>query len=160
MAGSEKYYAPYLSDSDTGYTSDTSDTSTSSSQSRSSWSTGEETSVRGRALSPPNFRQFASGLQLTQAAAPSFSTEEKVLNRRGGNLQMSPVDYQREKLDNLYVKKDASGADLEKTIDFSKQTITSIVMLDSRDRDKKIFLQPTNVTLRLPRPYKNITNFK
>ncbi len=160
MAGSEKYYAPYLSDSDTGYTSDTSDTSTSSSQSRSSWSTGEETSVRGRALNPPNFRQFASGLQLTQAASPSFSTEEKVLNRRVSGLQMSPVDYQREKLDNLYLKKDASGADIEKTIDFSKQTITSIVMLDSRDRDKKIFLQPTNVTLRLPRPYKNITNFQ
>ncbi len=160
MAGSEKYYAPYLSDSDTGYTSDTSDTSTSSSQSRSSWSTGEETSVRGHALNPPNFRQFASGLQLTQASSPSFTVEEKVLNRRGGNLQMSPVDYQREKLDNLYLKKDASGADLEKTIDFSKQTITSIVMLDSRDRDKKIFLQPTNVTLRLPRPYKNITNFQ
>ncbi len=153
MQRSEKYYAPYLSDSDTGYSSDTSDTTNTSSESDAS-------EVRGHALDAPNFRQFASGLQLTQAASPSFNTEETILNRRIAGLPMAPIDYQRESLTNLNVKKDPSGADIEKTIDFSKQTVTSIVMLDSRDRDKKIYPQPTNVTLRLPRPYKNITNFQ
>ena len=33
-------------------------------------------------------------------------------------------------------------------------------MLDSRDRDRNVFIQPTNVTLRLPRVYSNLTNFQ
>ncbi len=155
MSRSEKYYAPYLSDSDTGYTSDTSTTSSSSSLSSDSG-----TSEESGGLQPPDFRQFASGLQLTKAVSTSLSQTEQVLNRKISGLQMAPFNAQREKLDNLYIKKDVSGADIEKTIDFSKQTVTSIVMLDSRDRDKKIYPQPTNLTLRLPRPYKSVTNFQ
>jgi hypothetical protein len=33
-------------------------------------------------------------------------------------------------------------------------------MIDSTDRDRNVFPQPTNVTLRLPRVYSNITNFQ
>jgi hypothetical protein len=33
-------------------------------------------------------------------------------------------------------------------------------MLSSTDRDRNVFVQPTNVTLRLPRVYSNVTNFQ
>jgi hypothetical protein len=170
MSKPEKYYAPYLSDSDTGYSSDSSEgsdiTTTSSGSERSGFErsgferSGSEPSVRGQALNPPNFRQFASELQLTQASAPSFTSEETVYNRKPTGLQMAVFDAPRESLSNLYIQKDPSGTDIEKTIEFPKQNITSIVMLDSRDRDIKVFPQPTNMSLRLPRPYKNVTNFQ
>lgn len=161
MQKGDKYYAPYLSDSDTGYSSDTSDSSGGTDDSEvSEGSTGTETSIEAQALNGPDYREFASALQLTQAAAPSFTELETVTNRKQGGLNMAPYTFARDNLDALYVKKDPSGADIEKTIDFAKQTITSIIMLDSRDRDKKIYPQPTNLTLRLPRPYKNITNFQ
>jgi len=54
------------------------------------------------------------------------------------------------------IQKDASGAELKS----SSQTINSIIMLDSRDRDRNVFVQPTNVTLRLPRVYSNVTSFQ
>lgn len=56
--------------------------------------------------------------------------------------------------------KDLSGAPVvatEKSITFDKQTVPSIVMLDSTNRDKSVFPQPTNVSLLLPRTYRNIT---
>jgi len=41
----------------------------------------------------------------------------------------------------------------------STKSITNVVMLDSINRDTQAYPQPTNVTLRLPRTYKNITGF-
>jgi len=41
----------------------------------------------------------------------------------------------------------------------TSQTITSVVMIESIDRDIVAFPQPTNLTLRLPRIYKNVTGF-
>jgi hypothetical protein len=41
----------------------------------------------------------------------------------------------------------------------SSQTITSVIMIESIDRDTSAFPQPTNLTLRLPRIYKNVTGF-
>jgi hypothetical protein len=52
--------------------------------------------------------------------------------------------------------KDASGASMTA----STQAFTSIIMVDSRDRDKQVYPQPTGLTLRLPRVYKNVTNFQ
>jgi hypothetical protein len=57
---------------------------------------------------------------------------------------------------NYQIPKDPSGNEIKS----ASQNITSIIMLDSRDRDRNVFVQPTNVTLRLPRVYSNITNFQ
>jgi hypothetical protein len=53
------------------------------------------------------------------------------------------------------VAADASGSVIGLTS--SSQSITNVIMVDSRDRDKAAYAQPTNLSLRLPRVYKNIT---
>jgi len=57
---------------------------------------------------------------------------------------------------NYQLDKDPSGGELKS----SSQSINSIIMLDSRDRDRNVFVQPTNLTLRLPRVYSNVTSFQ
>ena len=46
------------------------------------------------------------------------------------------------------------------TFETSTQNLNSIVILNSRDRDHSVYPQPTNLVLRLPRVYKNITNLQ
>jgi len=57
---------------------------------------------------------------------------------------------------NYEFEKDPSGGELKS----SSQSVNSIIMMDSRDRDRTVFVQPTNVTLRLPRVYSNVTSFQ
>ena len=57
---------------------------------------------------------------------------------------------------NYAVPADPSGNKLES----STQQVTTIIMVDSRDRDRNVFVQPTALTLRLPRTYKNVVNFQ
>jgi hypothetical protein len=40
------------------------------------------------------------------------------------------------------------------------KTLQSIVVLNSRDRDRSVFPQPTNLALRLPKVYRNVTNIQ
>jgi hypothetical protein len=56
---------------------------------------------------------------------------------------------------NLYITPDVSGNILES----SSQSVQTTIMLDSRNRDRKAFPQPTNLTLKLPAVYKNVTSF-
>lgn len=126
------YYRPYLSDSD----SDSDSESGSESDTSSIISTGNQ----------PNYRQFASDLQLAKAAGQDFpDTPLQIQYTSLGTYGPSPLT-------------DPSG-DFPK-IKSEKKTITGIVMLDSRNRDTNVFPQPTAVTLRLPRVYKNVTNFQ
>jgi hypothetical protein len=53
----------------------------------------------------------------------------------------------------------AAGPDVPPLVSNS-QSVNSIIMMDSRDRDRTVFVQPTNVTLRLPRVYSNVTSFQ
>jgi hypothetical protein len=126
-----KYYRPYLSDSDESDTDDTGSTT-------SSWSSGSD--------HQPNYRQFASQLQLSKAAGPDFPTNH------------DQILFQNPKSMDVYAS-DVSGIVFPDLIS-SKTPVTSIIMLDSRDRDTNVYLQPTNLTLRLPRTYKMITNFQ
>ena len=126
------YYRPYDSDSE-------------SESDASSISSVEMTQ-------PPNYRQFASDLQLLKAAGPDMSTEN-VLVKSEEFVIASPYEKYTPP------KTDLSGVEFPKT-EASKTTITSVIMLDSRDRDKSVYLQPTLCSLRLPRIYRNITNFQ
>ena len=56
---------------------------------------------------------------------------------------------------NLYITPDASGTALES----SSQSVANVIMIDSRNRDRNAFPQPTNLTLRLPRTYQNVASF-
>jgi hypothetical protein len=132
-----RYYRPYLSDSESDSSSDSeSDTSTASSGSSVTTATGNQ----------PNYRQFATDLQLGTAAGPDLPAVSLQLQYTNqGFIGPTPIV-------------DPSG-DFPKTT-AAKTTITGIIMLDSRDRDTKVFPQPTAVTLRLPRVYKNVTAFQ
>jgi len=140
-------YRPYTSDSDTGSESE-SDTSFTSDSSTSEYATKIAPQV-------PNFRALAQGLSLTNMGGP-------VRDSSGAQLDSEtlPLGYTLSKgyptFKNYELEKDPSGAELKS----SSQSITSIVMLNSNDRDKNVFQQPTNVTLRLPRLYSNVTNFQ
>lgn len=138
-------YMPYKSDSDT-------DSGSESDTSLSSDSTSSEYAERVHAQ-VPNFRALAQGLTLEKIGGPSFDTS-------GAQLDFSPAGFSLSAgyptFKNYELEKDPSGAELKS----SAQTVTSIIMLDSRDRDRGVFVQPTNVTLRLPRVYSNVTNFQ
>jgi hypothetical protein len=137
-------YKLYSSDSETdsesgsGSESDTSFTSDSSSSSYA-----EEVAANV----PRNFRALADGLSMKRVGA----AEHLDFSSAGSPLTTGFPTFK-----NYDIPKDPSGNEIKA----SSQNITSIIMLDSGDRDRNVFTQPTNVTLRLPRVYSNITNFQ
>ena len=139
-------YKPYKSDSesDSGSESDTSFTTDSSSSSYAS---------QVSAPPPRNFRALADGLSLARMGATSPEVKTTVISNPpiGSDLTSGYATFT-----NFQIPKDPSGNEIKST----SQNVTSIIMLDSRDRDRNVFVQPTNVTLRLPRVYSNITNFQ
>lgn len=141
-------YMPYISDSgsDSGSESDSTNSSETSFKSDTS-SSGYAERVKP---SLPNFRALAQGLSLSQLSGPDFDISG-VMSAAGSPLQSGHPTFA-----NYVIPKDASGGELKS----SSQSITSIIMLNSGDRDRNIFVQPTNVTLRLPRTYSNVTNFQ
>jgi hypothetical protein len=149
-------YRPYRSDSES---SSGSDSGTESDVSYTTDSTSSDYASRIQPLAAPNFRALAQGLSLTNLGGGNTLDPS-------GNLLIPDVlqdilpgftltsGYPTFK--NYEVGKDASGEELKS----SSQSVNSIVMLDSRDRDRNVFVQPTNVTLRLPRVYSNVTSFQ
>jgi len=111
--------------------------------------------------SAPNFVGFASNL--SAAAGPTFSASntsnspanlDYLMNR---SVFGSPLDAPSVyNFSNLTITPD-SNAGLLKT---QTQSINNIIMLNSTDRDIGVYTQPTNMFLRLPRQYTNVTNFQ
>lgn len=149
-------YRPYRSDSDVSSGSGSvSDTSTESDISFTSDSTTSDYAERSKPLELPNFRALAQGLSLTNMGGGNAYDAS-------GNPQLFDIlpgftmSSGHPTFKNYELGKDASGEELKS----SSQSINSIIMLDSRDRDRNVFVQPTNVTLRLPRVYSNVTSFQ
>ena len=149
------FYRPYTSDSDTDTISD----SDSSSQVTDSTATGSTTSTND---SLPNFRGLAENLLTAKIGGPDFDASGNLTNQRTDFG--SPLEYPGFLLMNNYIlPPDPSGEVLDAaniSLKATPQDVTSIIMLDSIDRDKSVYPQPTNVTLRLPRTYTSITNFQ
>lgn len=113
----------------------------------------------------PNFAEFAKNMQLSSAAGPSLpnfiSQTDFGLDELKKNIGYSSVS--RAFNINLPFNGgnfDLSGTDIFKADAPPTQSVTSVVMLNSRDRDRNVFPQPTNLTLRLPRVYNNITSLQ
>ena len=153
-----KYYTPYISDSESenessGYESETTTESVESFQSSVNSNTG------------PNFIQLAQNLlapssnDTTNIGGPSFNTiENQVVFQEGRNYSLytsSNDNITTGITSNIYVP-DMSNNLLTATT----TQVTSIINLDSTDRDKNVYPQPTNLQLRLPRTYKNLINFQ
>jgi len=143
-------YEPYVSESDTD--------SGSGSDSELSTGTPDSSSLTqtGSSATPPrNFAAFAQKLSMIRAGGPNITSREQelasdVLPSGFAITNGYPTfkDYE--------IPKDPSGAELK----FTSQSVNSVIMLDSTNRDMNVFPQPTSLTLRLPRVYSNITNFQ
>jgi hypothetical protein len=155
MAGRSQqihYYRPYDSADESGSDSETS-------VSQDSWfSQGMDQEPPPVGVDPdgiPNFKAFATQVQLRDAAARDFSTIK------------DQIIYGKDKLGKytVYSQYDAPTPDLSGEDRFGKTRFatsdgngTNLIMVDSRYRDRTAYPQPTLFTLRLPRIYKNVTN--
>jgi hypothetical protein len=105
----------------------------------------------------PDFPALARGLfasnfptnrEVSLASGPPFYTPKAQIefgqNHLDRRATFGPYDY--------------TGVSGEK-IDTSVGTNQTVIVLQSRDRDRTIYPEPTNCQLMLPRIYKNITNF-
>jgi hypothetical protein len=103
----------------------------------------------------PNFRAFATQVQLRDAAGRSFSTVKDQLTYNTDKLGKYTVFSQYDP-----PPPDLSGEDTYGRTRFTTAdgNVTNLVMIDSRYRDRQAYPQPTLLTLRLPRIYKNVTN--
>jgi len=129
-----------MSDSESDSASD------SGSESGSESDASTSSSVTNATGNQPNYRKFASDLQLSKAGGPDLPAVPLQLQYTNyGSIGPTPLA-------------DPSG-DFPK-VTAAKTTVTGIIMLDSRDRDIKVYPQPTAVTLRLPRVYRNVTAFQ
>ena len=145
------YYRPYLpsdselSDADSDYSGTESVASTESAASLRPDNAGPD-------IEGPDFAALANALNtptdLVEAAGPSFVTEQQQI-AYGENRVDSRVSY------SAYGITDLSGQELKSV----GTDIPTVIMLQSRDRDKSVFPQPTDCKLFLPRIYKNIKGF-
>ena len=134
---SQKYYRPYVSDdeNDAEFSSDESDTDNSLE------------SVEDVAELPQNrFHQFLAG-------SISLKTEEV---RRKYENRATPYSY----VDFTSSGTAGEVVDTAKLPEpkFETNKNTTLIMINSRDRDTTIYKQPTDFYIRLPRTYKSITN--
>jgi hypothetical protein len=113
----------------------------------------------------PDTVRFATGLQLNEAGGQDFPTRESQLqysiNRVQKHTGFAPIQ-QAFNIDLPFDSKafDTSGSKIWGSDAVSQQAATSIIMLNSRDRDRSVYPTPANVTLRLPRVYSNITSMQ
>ena len=149
--GGPVYYRPYLP----------SDSELSDADESSSWTSSPPPEPIETGVSPtsqnqgPDFSALAKALQtpidLQEAAGPSLVTDVQQ-TAYGTNRLDRRTEFSQ------YQTTDASGYPLVSDT-LPGTNVASIVMLQSRDRDRTVFPQPTNCQLFLPRMYKNITGF-
>ena len=144
------YYRPYVSDSESGSESESGyDSSTDSLRTSVSFSNAA-----------PNFATFAQELLKPAIGGPTVldsNIQVTLEKKRIYSLYNNPSDdiLYGVSTSSLYVPDISSNL-----IRAAKQQVTSIINIDSRDRDKQVYSQPTNLQLRLPRVYRNIINFQ
>ena len=135
---SQKYYAPYMSDNE--------------SQSDYSSDSESDTSEESADLPQNRFRQFlAGGISLkTDEARQKFetaSTQYSYINLTSSGPS-GPLGKATEVVDTAKLPEPK----------FETNKNTTLIMINSRDRDTSVYIQPTDFYIRLPRTYKNITN--
>jgi len=161
-------YTPYHSDSDTD----------SGSQSESDSGSGSDTSstegfINNVANLPLLASSLAKGFSLDDAAndpgdgkLPGATT---ATNSAKGSSALPPDLITDQfpaigfpigsgpppSFSNLYITPDVSGNAMESSL----QPLQRVILIDSRNRDRVAFPQPTNLTIRLPKLYKGVTTF-
>jgi hypothetical protein len=167
MSSGQRYYRPYIS-------------SDSESESESDCSTSSSSASSIDPDSVPNFRQFATNLQLVKTGGPSFSTMSDQLFYHQRTIHPNALysDYSKafDPIKVTFASKEgfttiesfaaplppAPAQAVGTTAPAPKATdkVASIILLNSRDRDRKVYPQPTFVRLQLPRVYRNVVSFQ
>jgi hypothetical protein len=135
-------YKPYVSDSDTSE-SDYTDTDTDTDDSDDSKATFEGFQ---------NLGALSSGLSANTSLDPNKPVTTDKPDPVLGFLDSSggfPT------FKNRILPADPSG----NVIESASGSVTNVIMVDSRNRDRVAYQQPTNLTLRLPRTYTQVTGF-
>jgi hypothetical protein len=127
---------------------------------------GSVTSTTSSKEELPNFAEFATNLQLNEAGGQNLPTTASQLEY-GINKMKRDVTYSDYKdaftIDLPFDAKNKvdSGDKIWKDDnERNKKTITSLIMLNSADRDRNVYPTPANLTLRLPRIYLNVTSMQ
>jgi hypothetical protein len=113
----------------------------------------------------PDTVAFANALQLNETGGQDLPTNESQL-QYGLNEMNRNTNYaslkQAFNIDLPFDSKqyDVSGSKIWDSQKQASQSVTSIVMLNSRDRDRSVYPTPANLTLRLPRIYTNILSMQ
>jgi hypothetical protein len=162
--GQGLYYRPYLpSDSESGSESDSDKESSQASSPAFKAQRPDNAFPEEPQSSHPNFRLLAQALnapapsqqQQSLAAGKTFQTEEDEI--RYSNKRLDPRTYAYPyKPPGPPPKQEDAPATAKIT---PTKSTKNVIMLQSRDRDRKIYPQPTACQLLLPRDYKNVTNF-
>ena len=133
-------YKPYISDSDSTSDSDT--------DSDTDYSTDSTDPLEGF----QNLGALSTGLSADTSLDPNKKSDVSPPDPKLGFLDNSG-GYPT--FTNTQIPADPSGNLLEA----SAASLGSVIMVDSRNRDRVVYPQPTNLTLKLPRVYKDITAF-
>ena len=170
LPANQKYYRPYERYSgplppEPKFRPYESDEESDQESSPSDYESGSVSTTTSSRENLPNFVEFATNLELNKAGGQNFPTTEAQL-KYGVNQIRKDTGYASYKEafniclpfdSKLY---DTSGNDIWGNTNQGKQPTTSIVMLNSRDRDRNVYPTPANLTLRLPRVYHNITSMQ
>ena len=147
-------YQPYKSESDSEGDLEPSDTDT-----------GSVTTTTSSKEHLPNFVEFATNLELNEAGGQNFPTTGATL-QYGVNELKRNVNYSSyNQAFNITLPFEGPNYDVSfaytwKDESRPKQPVTSMIMLNSRDRDRSVYPTPSALTLRLPRVYQNITSLQ
>ncbi len=131
----------------------------------SDYDSGSVTTTTSSLEHLPDTVLFATNLQLNEAGGQNFPTNESQL-QYGKNIiprNTSYAPYNRAfNIDLPFDDKnfDTSGTKIWPGAEVVKQSVTSIVMMNSKDRDRNVYPLPSDLTLRLPRTYLNVTSMQ
>ena len=131
-----KYYQPYVSDQESEEEEDEYQSSDDGSNDGSD--DGSDIDAQTKYIN------FLTGKSQIAGARPLNTEAERQI------LERPTIDYS-------YLNLPTNAAKFKEP-KFTTQKNTSLIMINSRDRDTNAYPQPTNFYIRLPRTYKNITN--
>ena len=145
------YYKPYVSGSESGSDSDTGSTGTTG-------TTGTRGTSGSYSNASANFVQLAKNLLTPAIAGPVLDISSEVVYQHARNYAL----YGSSNDEITTGITSALNVPPPVTALFTTTTtqVTSIINMDSTNRDKQVYPQPTAVQLRLPRTYTKIINFQ
>jgi len=138
-------YKPYVSDNESSYSSGS---RTSSGFSEAGVESGLESEVESETVEDGRMDGMSQWIEATrEALSRQYTTNQTMLPAMGTALPPSQLPGEEEE----------HGQDLHNTVlNFVEKRYTSVVMVNSLDRDQQIYPLPTQARLKLPRVYKNV----